>query len=135
MTILKIFKKSQINAKDRGYAWVILFFSFLSHFAHLGFSYGTAGNLTIAHQKVFNIDLQKGSLLGTIHIGLLLLLGKFVISQVHMYAAIKHTNNHAHMYIRDIHVFRLHLIIFVIDTLKLLYFIKKIIAINLRITE
>jgi len=79
MALLQIIRKPQL-AKDKGYAWVILFFSFLSHFAHLGFSFSTAGNLTIAHQKVFNIDLQKGSLLGTIHIGVLLLFGKFVIS-------------------------------------------------------
>ncbi|KAF6035455.1 hypothetical protein EB796_006238 [Bugula neritina] len=75
MALLQIFKKPQL-AKDKGYAWVILFFSFLSHFTHLGFSYGTAGNLTIAHQKVFNIDLQKGSLLGTIHVGVLMLFGE-----------------------------------------------------------
>ncbi|KAF6041016.1 hypothetical protein EB796_000733 [Bugula neritina] len=74
MALLQIFKKPEL-AKDKGYAWLILFFSFLSHFAHIGFLSGTAGNLTIAHQKVFNIDLQKGSLLGTIHIGVLLLFG------------------------------------------------------------
>jgi len=79
MALLQIFKKPEL-AKDKGYAWLILFFSFLSHFAHIGFLSGTAGNLTIAHQKVFNIDLQKGSLLGTIHIGVLLLFGEFVIS-------------------------------------------------------
>jgi len=83
MALLQIFKKPQL-AKDKGYAWVILFFSFLSHFTHLGFSYGTAGNLTIAHQKVFNIDLQKGSLLGTIHVGVLMLFGEFVVLAVQL---------------------------------------------------
>jgi len=62
--------------KDKGYAWVISVASFLSHFSHIGFSYGIAGNLTIAHQQFFNINLQKGSLAGSIHFGALLLLGK-----------------------------------------------------------
>jgi len=66
--------------KDKGYAWVILFFSFLSHFVHIGFSFGTAGNLTIARQEFFKVNLQKGSLIGSVYLGVLFLFGKHVYS-------------------------------------------------------
>jgi len=62
--------------KDKGYSWVIVITSFLSHFAHIGFSFGIAGNLTIVHQDFFKVDLQQGSLIGTVHIGVLFLFGK-----------------------------------------------------------
>ncbi|KAF6020216.1 hypothetical protein EB796_021457 [Bugula neritina] len=62
-------------SKDKGYSWVIVFTSFLSHFANIGFSFGTAGNLTMAHQDYFNVDLQIGSFIGTAHISVLLLFG------------------------------------------------------------
>jgi len=61
--------------KDKGYAWVIGVASFLSHFTHFGMSYGIAGNLTIAHQQFFNVNLQKGSLPGAVYFGCLLMLG------------------------------------------------------------
>ena len=72
------------SQKDKGYAWFISVASFLSNFTHTGFSYGIAGNLTIAHQQFFNIDLQKGSLLGTIHVGVLMLFGEFAVLAVHL---------------------------------------------------
>jgi len=59
----------------KGYAWVIGVASFLSHFTHYGLSYGVAGNLTIAHQQFFNVNLQKGSLPGAVYFGCLLMLG------------------------------------------------------------
>jgi len=62
--------------KDKGYSWLIVFTSFLSHFCNIGFSYGVGGNLTIAHQDFFKVDLQQGSLIGTVHIGVLFLFGK-----------------------------------------------------------
>jgi len=65
--------------KDKGYAWVIGIASFLSHFTHYGLSYGVVGNLTIAYQQFFNIDLQKGSLPGSIHFGCLLMLGMHLL--------------------------------------------------------
>ncbi|KAF6022454.1 hypothetical protein EB796_019238 [Bugula neritina] len=68
------FKRPKFE-KDKGYAWVILFFSFLSHFVHIGFSFGTAGNLTIAHQEFFKVNLQKGSLIGSVYLGVLFLFG------------------------------------------------------------
>ncbi|KAF6033765.1 hypothetical protein EB796_007926 [Bugula neritina] len=64
------------SQKDKGYAWFISVASFLSNFTHTGFSYGIAGNLTIAHQQFFNINLQNGSLAGSIHFGALLMLGE-----------------------------------------------------------
>jgi len=73
-------------SKDKGYSWVIVFTSFLSHFANIGFSFGTAGNLTMAHQDYFNVDLQIGSFIGTAHISVLLLFGKkdlLLISTLH----------------------------------------------------
>ena len=66
----KIYKGPSLK-KDKGFAWVILMMSFLSHGVHLGFSFGIIGNLTIAHQKFFNIDLETSSLMGSVHIGLL----------------------------------------------------------------
>jgi len=65
--------------KDGGYSWVVMVTSCLSHFSHIGFSLGVAGNLTIAHQEFFNVDLQQGSLIGTIHIGLVYMLGMVFI--------------------------------------------------------
>jgi len=62
--------------KDKGYSWVIVLGSFLSHFASVGFAFGTAGNLTIAHQDFFKVDLQQGSLIGTVHVGVLFIFGK-----------------------------------------------------------
>ncbi|KAF6022457.1 hypothetical protein EB796_019241 [Bugula neritina] len=62
--------------KDSGYSWIIAFTSCLSHFAHMGFTFGTAGNLTIAHQEFFKVDLQQGSLIGTLHAGVIFLFGE-----------------------------------------------------------
>ena len=72
----KIYKGPSLR-KDKGFAWVILMMSFLSHGVHLGFSFGIVGNLTIAHQKFFNIDLETSSLMGSVHIGLLFGFCKF----------------------------------------------------------
>jgi len=68
--------KSSKLTKDKGYSWVIVFGSLLSHFAHVGFTFGTAGNLTIAHQEFFKVDLQQGSLIGTVHVGVLFIFGE-----------------------------------------------------------
>ncbi|KAF6024918.1 hypothetical protein EB796_016755 [Bugula neritina] len=54
--------------KDRGYAWWILFMSFLSHVCNRGFSFGILGNMTIAHQKFFNIGLQESGIIGSLHV-------------------------------------------------------------------
>jgi len=64
------------SQKDKGYAWFISVASFLLNFTHTGFTFGIAGNLTIAHQQFFNINLQNGSLAGSIHFGALLMFGK-----------------------------------------------------------
>ena len=62
--------------KDRGYAWVILLMSLLSHSLHLGFSFAVLGNLTVAHRIHFGVDLQISSWIGTLHTGILFLFGK-----------------------------------------------------------
>ncbi|KAF6039471.1 Mct1 [Bugula neritina] len=59
--------------KDRGYAWWILFMSFLSHVCNRGFSYGILGNMTIAHQKFFNIGLQESGIIGSLHVATIFL--------------------------------------------------------------
>jgi len=68
--------RSLEKTKDKGYAWIIVLTSFLSHFANVGFSFGIAGNLTIIYQEFFKVDLQLGSLVGSVHIGVLFLFGR-----------------------------------------------------------
>ncbi|KAF6030244.1 SLC16A5 [Bugula neritina] len=53
--------------KDKGYAWLIMVLSFLSHFVSIGFTFGVIGNLTTIHSQFFNIGLQQSSLIGNIH--------------------------------------------------------------------
>ena len=72
---LKSLCKGPTLEKDKGYAWVILLMSFLSHFLHMGFSLAILGNLTVAHKEYFNIDLQLASLIGSVHIGVCLIAG------------------------------------------------------------
>jgi len=67
--VTRIIKKIKFT-KDKEYAWIVVFAAFLSHFAHLGFSLGIIGNLTLANQTFFEGFLKKGSLLGTIHTGI-----------------------------------------------------------------
>ncbi|KAF6024915.1 hypothetical protein EB796_016752 [Bugula neritina] len=66
--------------KDRGYAWWILFMSFLSHVCNRGFSFGILGNMTIAHQKFFNIGLQESGIIGSLHVASIFIFGKFLNS-------------------------------------------------------
>jgi len=51
--------------------------SFLSHVCNRGFSYGILGNMTIAHQKFFNIGLQESGIIGSLHVATIFLFGKF----------------------------------------------------------
>ena len=64
--------------KDKGYVWVILLMSFLSHALHLGFTYAVLGNLTIAHKKFFGIELELSTLIGSLHGGVLYIFGKLL---------------------------------------------------------
>jgi len=68
--------------KDEGYSWVIVIGSFLSHFSNIGFSFGIAGNLTVAHQKFFKVDLQEASIVGSVHICTLFLFGEKDLSSL-----------------------------------------------------
>ena len=68
--------------KDKGYSWVVLLMSALSHSVHLGFTFGVLGNLTIAHMQYFNIDLQLSSLIGSVHGAVLFLFGMFNVLEI-----------------------------------------------------
>lgn len=56
-----------VRKKDQGLAWCILALSSLSHMAHIGFSFAVLGNLTIAHNKLFNTSLQETNNIGSVH--------------------------------------------------------------------
>jgi len=77
-------KKPQL-IKDKGYAWIVLLLTSLSQFVHLGFSFGVVGNMTIVHQRVFSIDLRYSSVIGSVHIGTLMLFGKHLQSSFLLY--------------------------------------------------
>jgi len=51
--------------------------SFLSHVCNRGFSFGILGNMTIAHQKFFNIGLQESGIIGSLHVASIFIFGKF----------------------------------------------------------
>ena len=66
-------------AKDKGYAWVVLVLSFISHTIHIGFTYAVVGNLTIAHKNFFGISLQESSFIGSMHITVLCVFGWYTV--------------------------------------------------------
>ncbi|XP_067950601.1 monocarboxylate transporter 14-like [Watersipora subatra] len=75
MSVAKKMCTSLNYKKDTGYAWVVLLMSTLSHFAHLGFTFGVIGNMTIVNQTHFGIGLQLSSLIGTIHMATIFFFG------------------------------------------------------------
>ena len=80
MDVLSRFCKGPELRKDKGFVWMILVMSFLSHGLHLGFTYAVLGNLTIAHQKFFNINLEQSTLIGSVHGGVLFIFGKCLVA-------------------------------------------------------
>lgn len=64
--------------QDKGFVWVVLMTSFLSHFVHLGFSYALLGNLTTAHKVYYNITVQESSTIGSVHNGLFCIFCEFL---------------------------------------------------------
>ena len=71
---LRTLTRAPTVEKDRGYAWVILTFACLSDSVHM---YAMLSNLTVAHKELFSISTQMSSSIGSVHVGLLLLFGKF----------------------------------------------------------
>lgn len=67
--------------RDKGYAWLVLVMSFLSHIGHLGFNYAIVGNLTIQHKMLFGISLQESSLIGSVHLALFCVFGKWLLQK------------------------------------------------------
>ena len=61
--------------KDKGYSWVIMIMVFLSQSLTVGFVLAVVGNLTVAHQKFFNIGLIESSRISSVHTGLFFLFG------------------------------------------------------------
>lgn len=80
MFMLRRIVRGPTLAKDKGYGWVVLALSFLSHILHVGFSFSVVGNLTIAHKSFFGINLQESTLIGSINIATFCFSGEVVIN-------------------------------------------------------
>ena len=65
--------------KDRGFSWVVLFASFIDHVFSIGFSYSVLGVLTIHQMRYFDVSVSQSSLIGSVHLGVFLIGGKFVM--------------------------------------------------------
>ena len=85
MDVMRRLCKGPELKKDKGFVWLILVMSFLSHGLHLGFTYAVLGNLTIAHQKFFNIDLEQSTLIGSVHGGVLFIFGKCLLQSIQIH--------------------------------------------------
>lgn len=80
MILLRRILRGPTLVKDKGYAWIVLALSFLSHILQVGFMYSVVGNLTIAHKSFFGITLQESSLIGSINLASFCLSGEAMVS-------------------------------------------------------
>jgi len=56
--------------------------------SYVGLGYGITGNLTIAHQMFFNVDIQNGSLPEAINLGFFLMLGIYLLQKMRFFVTI-----------------------------------------------
>ncbi|XP_067951283.1 monocarboxylate transporter 3-like [Watersipora subatra] len=61
--------------KDKGYAWLVLAFAIITYGLHMGFGLAVVGNMTIAHQKLFDIGVEQAGLISTAHLASIFLFG------------------------------------------------------------
>ena len=61
--------------KDKGYAWFVMFLSFLSHVVHIGFAFGIVGVMTTANRNHFEIPIELSIIISSVFIGLIFALG------------------------------------------------------------
>ena len=75
---IKLFKLSLPQpklVKDKGYAWFIIFMSFLAHLSHAGFGFGVVGIMTTANKDHFEIPIAVSTSISSVFIGMLMALG------------------------------------------------------------